>query len=389
MKIMYKKFAPTMFVLVALVLSGVISTVQAAESDNFVWLADEDEEIEAESPFRVMGDDLTNKQRIKNVVEIKYEEEWVVQIYKDEVLVSQLSMANYTDASPLNWTSYFWGYVDSESGRAWHETNCTGVTVASILSELGVTGHASLRFKSYDGYTGRESFNTSQMINGYTGYYINDDEQELDWEGKQAMLMVEQNQTGLGLGYYRGPFQLVIPGSSKGNYLGGIQSIHIDTTPDSSSAPQAASKTISNSTVAPSGDLSFTKESSIKISLSEIVEDIEDGKLEVIKMNVTEDDGSKNVYYGVNPVALMEIVGWNHTAKISLVASDGFATEFNVTHFMLRDSNYYKYADGNPTMLAFGYAPVVEEGIDAFSKVTLLSFSIFAIYVVMKKIKKH
>jgi hypothetical protein len=61
---------------------------------------------------------------------------------------------------------------------------------------------------------------------------------------------------------------------------------------------------------------------------------------------------SGNVYFGINPLYLIQLLGWD-ARNISIVASDGFATEFDVSHFILRDVNFYKYSDNNATILAF------------------------------------
>ncbi len=389
MKKINKKIMPTMLLITAMVILGSFSTVLAAEEDGFKWIHESDEEINPETSFEVWGDDLSNKQRIENVATITKAEEWVIDLYVDGYLEGCLSLANYTASTNLNLTSYNWSY-QSDYKTPWnYDRNCSGWTAISILNKLGVTeAAANVSFVPYDGYVGR-IFNQSELENGI---FTNPD---IDWEGKQTMIMVEQNETYLGYtDWGDGPFRVIAPGENKGKYIGGIVSIEVDTSaedkPESSSPTSAAEeKVISNSTVAPDAEIEFKEE--INISLSQIIADIEAGKYPVDTIN---DSGF--TYYGVSPLYLMEKANMLFASKININATDGFGNVFEVTeHFMLRDPNIYSHGDenSNVTMLAFGYKPISSTGdaggIDAFNSIAMFSFSIFAIYIVMKKIKKH
>ena len=132
-----------------------------------------------------------------------------------------LNSINGTTSSIGNYTTYDWGYFDNNAGFGWDERECSGFTVTSLLQHTSVGNqNYEINFVSYDGYGENKAFSKSQIEDGYTGCMINDPEEELSNQGKLSMLMNETD--GEPLGYYRGPYQLVVPGADKGNYIGGI-----------------------------------------------------------------------------------------------------------------------------------------------------------------------
>ncbi len=186
------------------------------------WLADHDETY---GDFYMWGENLAGNQKVKGIVSITYTDPWEVKIYVNDVLQAAITTAD-SDNILLNFTTYDWGYIDEVEGYGWYERSCTGFTAEGLIALTNITTEDyNISFIAYDGYGANSVFTRTQMEDGFAGYMINDPEEELSNEGKQAMLMTQQDNEDLGYG--RGPFQLIVPGSSKSDYIGGLVEIRI------------------------------------------------------------------------------------------------------------------------------------------------------------------
>ncbi|MHA1672516.1 MAG: hypothetical protein ACTSYI_02725 [Promethearchaeota archaeon] len=186
------------------------------------WLADYDNDY---GDFYMWGENLAGSQKVKDIISLTYSDPWEVKIFVNNVLQAAITTAD-SDNSVLNFTTYDWGYFDEVAGYGWDERSCTGFTIDSLISLTNITSeNYNISLVGYDGYGADKNYTRTQMEDGFTGYMINDPEKELSNEGKQAMLMIQQD--GEDLGYSRGAFHLVVPGASKKNYIGGIVEIRI------------------------------------------------------------------------------------------------------------------------------------------------------------------
>ncbi|MHA1584589.1 MAG: hypothetical protein ACTSVU_03655 [Promethearchaeota archaeon] len=190
---------------------------------NNQWLRDFDSDY---GDFYLWGENISVKQKIKDIVSIEYADSWTLSLTINGTTAGYFNSLNGTNS--VNYTSYNWGYFDSAAGYGWSECQSTGFTVASIIEHI-TTENYNVSFIAYDGYGAKKVFTKNQMVNGFTGSMINDPSEELSNEGKQAMLMIQKN--GKDLGYARGPYQLIVPGADKGNYIGGIVEIRITIIP--------------------------------------------------------------------------------------------------------------------------------------------------------------
>ncbi|WP_371804208.1 Loki-CTERM sorting domain-containing protein [Candidatus Lokiarchaeum ossiferum] len=190
------------------------------------WLSDYKESY---GHFYTWGENVEGSQKVKGISTIIYDNPWTIKIFVDDVEEATLSSLNGTTSTIGNYTTYKWGYSDNESGRIWDDRDCTGYTIASLLQHTSVGDqNYTISFISYDGYAGKKAFTKTQIEEGYTGFMVNDPAEELSNEGKQIMLMSQQD--GKDLGFSRGPYQLIIPGYEKGSYIGGILEIKITIT---------------------------------------------------------------------------------------------------------------------------------------------------------------
>ncbi len=193
---------------------------------NGQWLADSN--VVDYGDFYLYGENLAGNQKVKNITTISYDDPWTVKIIIDGIEELSISSANGTTSNVGNYTTYTWGYFDNDSGFGWDERECTGFTIASLLDHSSLENkNYEISFISYDGYGENKVFTKTHIEDGYTGYMINDPQEELSNEGKQTILMSQQD--GEDLGYNRGPYQVIIPGLDKGNYIGGIVEIRIST----------------------------------------------------------------------------------------------------------------------------------------------------------------
>ena len=191
-----------------------------------LWLSDYKESY---GHFYTWGENLETSQKVKGISTIIYDDPWTVKIFVDDVEEAILNSLNGTTSTIGNYTTYNWGYSDNESGRIWDDRDCTGFTIASLLQHTSVGDqNYTVSFVSYDGYAGKKVFTKTQIEEGYTGFMVNDPAEELSNEGKQTMLMSQQD--GTDLGFSRGPYQVLIPGYEKGSYIGGIMEIKITIT---------------------------------------------------------------------------------------------------------------------------------------------------------------
>ncbi|MHA1562647.1 MAG: hypothetical protein ACTSPA_11030, partial [Promethearchaeota archaeon] len=92
-----------------------------------------------------------------------------------------------------------------------------------------------ISFIAYDGYGDSKNFTKEEIEQGYTGFMIDDPPVELSNQGKQAILM--EISDGEPIGYTRGPYNLIIPGADKANYIGGIVEVRITIIPNESTIP--------------------------------------------------------------------------------------------------------------------------------------------------------
>lgn len=317
--------------------------VGIAYEDNDVmhWMADWDEEV-ANEGFRIFGENLPGNMKIENVTTFTFEDAWKVNIFVDDELVGYFDAKNNTDIG--NYTTYDWGYYDADDGYGWpgdegEYVTCSGYTVESILDPfVNDTDFYDVFFQAYDGYGYQKVFDMKDMVVGFD---------EFDNEGKQPMLM--DYSDGELLGYYRGPYQLIAPGTGKSAYIGGIEEIHVMVDDIDWEAPEFPEGPVPdielnmtnagvNTTYTMEQIMDFTtvvyQERPILVSSIEIEPDVE--------------------VFGFNPLHLMEIEGWGDAGTIFIGASD-YAKEFTVsTDLLLRDSNFVKYpTTDNATMLGF------------------------------------
>ncbi|WP_457558585.1 hypothetical protein [Candidatus Harpocratesius sp.] len=176
--------------------------------------------------FYIWGENIIGKQKIRDIRSIDYTDPWTLTFTVNGTKVGYFNSQNNTNS--VNFTSYTWGYFDNASGYGWSKSLSTGFTVASLMHQI-TNENYNISFIAYDGYGANMVFTKEQMENGFTGTMINDPAVELSNEGKQAMLMVQKD--GEDLGFSRGPYQLIIPGASKKNYIGGVIEIKITIIP--------------------------------------------------------------------------------------------------------------------------------------------------------------
>jgi len=198
---------------------------------NKQWVADYDVEY---GDFYFWGQNLANNQKVKNVSQLTYTDPWKMQL---TVNGQELSYYDSTNATSIgNYTSYSWGYED-DTGYGFKEQECTGFTVASLIATTNITWeNYTVSFVAYDGYGADKVFTKDQIENGYTGEMINDPPIPLDNQGKQAIIMSQED--GKDLGYDRGPYRLIIPGASRSSYIGGLVEIRITIVPTAEVDPK-------------------------------------------------------------------------------------------------------------------------------------------------------
>ncbi len=197
------------------------------------WLADYDVDY---GDFYLWGENLAGNQKVKNISSISYDAPWTVKFNVTDTIETILSSENTTTLATGNYTSYDWGYFDEKAGYGWDERECTGFTIASLLQKTSVGDqNYEISFISYDGYGANKIFTKEEIEQGFTGTTINDPPEDLSNQGKQAILMVISD--GKPIGYERGPYQLIIPGADKANYIGGIVEIRINIVPKENRIP--------------------------------------------------------------------------------------------------------------------------------------------------------
>ena len=190
---------------------------------NNQWLADYDDSY---GDFYLWGENLAGNQKVKNISSITYDDPWTVEFTLNGTTEAILSSNNVSTSVTGNYTSYDWGYFDTDAGYGWDERECTGFTIASLLQHTSIgEQNYTLSFIAYDGYGENVKFTKEQIEQGFTGITIDDPPVELLHQGKQAMLM--EISDDVPLGYARGPYQLITPGADKSNYIGGIVEIRI------------------------------------------------------------------------------------------------------------------------------------------------------------------
>jgi len=188
------------------------------------WVADHDSEY---GNFYLYGENLAGNQKVKNVSQLVYTDPWRMQLTVNGTEQSYYDSTNATSIG--NYTTYTWGYEDTE-GYGFSEQECTGFTVASLIATTNITTeNYTVSFIAYDGYGVDKVFTKDQIENGYTGEMINDPPIPLSNEGKQAIIMSMED--GHDLGYDRGPFRLIFPGASRSSYIGGLAEIRITIVP--------------------------------------------------------------------------------------------------------------------------------------------------------------
>jgi len=187
------------------------------------WLADYKDSY---GDFYLWGENLEGSQKVKNISTVAYTDPWTVNIIVNGTEEVVLNSLNGTSATVGNYSTYNWGYFDTNAGYGWDARDCTGFTIASLLqhTSLGEQNY-TISFIAYDGYGAKKVFTKSQIENGFTGFMFDDPQKEMINEGKQAMLM--EKQDGDALGYRKGPYQVVFPGTDKASYIGGIVEIRI------------------------------------------------------------------------------------------------------------------------------------------------------------------
>ncbi len=194
---------------------------------NDQWLADYNVDY---GDFYLWGENLAGNQKIKNISSVLYDDPWSVKFTVNETIEAILTSENATSPVTGNYTSYDWGYFDSDAGYGWDERECTGFTVASLLNNTSIGDqNYTISFIAYDGYGANKFYTKAQIELGFNGTMINDPPEELSNQGKLAMLMVISD--GEPIGYNRGPYQLVTPGGDKSNYIGGIVEVRITIIP--------------------------------------------------------------------------------------------------------------------------------------------------------------
>ncbi|UYP48721.1 hypothetical protein NEF87_005006 [Candidatus Lokiarchaeum ossiferum] len=305
-------------------------------NDVMHWLDDFDAE-ETNEYFRVFGENIAENLKIKNVTTIEYNKEWKVDIVVDEEIVGFINTANSTSLG--NYTTYDWGY--SDEGYGWPDSegtpvSCTGFTVESILDPfVDDNDFYEVSFIAFDGYGANKVFDQKDMVLGMDSF---------NNEGKQPILMNVSD--GEQLGYYRGPFQFIAPGASKGNYIGGIVEIRVTVDDMNWYTPNLPS------TAVPSTTINMTKNGvNSTYSLDDILmyNDINYHQIEISSMNISD----TVEVFGFNPVHLLEVEGWGDAWTINISAADGHSSEFEMKDLLLRDPNFNKYSDNNATIVAF------------------------------------
>ena len=187
------------------------------------WLADYDPTY---GDFYLWGENLAGNQKVKRINLITYDDPWTVEFTLNGTTETTLSSINATTSVTGNYTSYDWGYFDTNVEYGWDERECTGFTITSLLQHTSIgEQNYTVSFIAYDGYGTNIQFTKEQIEQGFTGMTINDPPEEVSNQGKQAMLM--EISDGVPIGYSRGPYQLLTPGADKGNYIGGIVEVRI------------------------------------------------------------------------------------------------------------------------------------------------------------------
>ncbi len=199
-------------------------------SGTFEWLKDYDE---LSGHFRVYGDDLSGKQKIKDANKFIFGDYWQVNVTLNGTNAGYFNSQNSTNIVG-DYTSYDWGYADSEYG--WPNDNgdpvkCSGYSLTSIINTFldNADQNYTVSVIALDGYGANKVFTKYEIENGFTGTMIGDPEEEMDNEGKLAILMDQTDDEAIG--YRRGPYQLIAPGLSKGSYIGMIVEIRVTLIP--------------------------------------------------------------------------------------------------------------------------------------------------------------
>ncbi len=194
---------------------------------NNKWLADYDEEL---GNFAIFGDELSGKQKAKDVVKVEYNSAWQVNVIVDDVIVATLNNSNI-ESSGLNYTTYEWGYTDNSDGYSFDTADYSGATIASIISTLtSVSGDYNVSFISIDGWGANWVYNETDIEDGLSednAAMINDPEEPMSNEGKQIILCNEEDDEKLYHG--DGPFRVIVPGQTKNRYQTYVTEIQITT----------------------------------------------------------------------------------------------------------------------------------------------------------------
>ncbi|QEE16633.2 hypothetical protein DSAG12_02463 [Promethearchaeum syntrophicum] len=198
------------------------------------WLANYDSGSYGD--FYLWGENLAGNQKVRNINSIIYDDPWTVEFTLNGTTEAILNRNNATTSVTGNYTSYEWGYFDTDAGYGWDERECTGFTIASLLKHTSIGEQDyTLSFIAYDGYGENVQYTKEQIEQGFTGITINDPPVELLHQGRQAILM--EISDDVPLGYARGPYQLITPGADKSNYIGGIVEIRIIIIPEENWIP--------------------------------------------------------------------------------------------------------------------------------------------------------